>query len=72
MPINIIAMKIIPLSFVWCVSLICSCATVEGLGILFWVSLAMFAAVSVYIGSNGKRLSSEVDQIFGVEDKFND
>ena len=65
-------MKIIPLSFIWCISFVCACISVGNLDIFFWISFVVFSCASVYVSRHKRKLSAEIDIIFGSENEFND
>ena len=58
-------MKVLPLSFIWCVSFIVMAVTCVSLNLIFWLSLVVFSATCLYMTRNSKRLEKELDEIFG-------
>lgn len=58
-------MKVLPLTFIWCVSFIVMTITFQDFGAAFWVAFMAFAIVCVYMGRHYKRLETEIDEIFG-------
>lgn len=60
-------MKVLPLSFIWCMSFTTMAITWQGFGLVFWLSLLAFVSVNCYIGNkkNKERLERELDELFG-------
>lgn len=60
-------MKVLPLSFIWCMSFIAMAITCMSFGFMFWLSLLVFISTNCYMGSkkNKERLERELDELFG-------
>lgn len=60
-------MKVLPLSFIWCLSFVSMAITCMSFGTVFWLSLLAFVSVNCYIGNkkNKERLERELDELFG-------
>ena len=55
-------MKVLPLTFIWCISFAITCMNCD---LIFWLAFFVFAADCIYMGKNSKRLESEIDELFG-------
>ena len=62
-------MKTICIMFIWTLAFVMAALSVSQMGVVFWVSFAVFAASSVYVQRNQKRLLREVDKIFNEKDE---
>jgi hypothetical protein len=58
-------MKVFPLAFIWCISIIMSSITIDSLSYLFWLSFTSFVICSLYMEINKERLLREIDNKFG-------
>lgn len=53
-----------------CVSFALAVLTVWSMNVVFWISMAVFAAVSGYISRHQKELEAELDELFGRSDRM--
>lgn len=53
-----------------CVSFALTVLTVWSMNVVFWISMAVFAAVSGYISRHQKELEAELDELFGRSDRM--
>lgn len=56
-------MKVLPLLSIWCVSFVLMAITCMSFGLIFWISLLVFAITCTYIGKNSERLERELDEL---------
>ena len=58
-------MKVLPLTFIWCISFVTMGFTCLKLEALFWISLFILSLCSIYMSKHRKRLEREIDELFG-------
>ena len=45
-------MKVLPLTFIWCISFVTMAITCMNCDLVFWLAFFVFAAGSIYMGKN--------------------
>ena len=58
-------MKVLPLTFIWCISFVTMAITCMNCDLVFWLAFFVFAADNIYMGKNTKRFEREIDELFG-------
>lgn len=57
------AMRVLPLTFIWCISFVTMGFTCLKMEVLFWISLFIFSLCSIYVGKHRERLEREIEEM---------